>query len=353
MLRRYRATGADLPFGDPLRAHGTALEGYFWRLTDPGSGRVVVALCGVHRDGEGRSWSNVALAAHPGRVLHQADVPGGLADPDDLGVRAGAGTFHGDERGVRVDLGPRARLDLHIHEACAWPTGRALGGLGIGQVVPGLSQRWHPYLLGARATGTAQLDGERIDLDGFRVYAEKNWGTSGFPSRWWWGQAQHVDGRPDACVAFAGGAISLGPWRTHATAIVVRVGDRVVRLGDPVRSPVRTDFATDGRWRLWARSRRLTVELDGRADPAGAHLLPVPLPARRCSVPGARQHFDGQLHVTVRERGRLLLEGRSPLAGLEHGGAHVMAEVSRAAAATAPGGRPAGCLPAGRGRRAA
>ena len=33
-LRLYRATGADLPFGDPLTAHGVAMEGYFWRFTD-------------------------------------------------------------------------------------------------------------------------------------------------------------------------------------------------------------------------------------------------------------------------------------------------------------------------------
>ena len=40
ILPRYRSTGADLPFGNPLRAHrGVAMEGYFWRITDPGTGR--------------------------------------------------------------------------------------------------------------------------------------------------------------------------------------------------------------------------------------------------------------------------------------------------------------------------
>ena len=29
LLSRYRATGADLPFGDPTRAHGVDMEGYF------------------------------------------------------------------------------------------------------------------------------------------------------------------------------------------------------------------------------------------------------------------------------------------------------------------------------------
>lgn len=335
VLSRYRATGADLPYGDPLRAHGTALEGYFWRLSDPRSGRVIVALCGVHRDGDGRAWSNVALASHPGGVVHQADLPGGLADPDGLGVTAGRGVLRGDARGVRVDLGAHARLDLRIDDPAGWPARRALGGLGLGQVVPGLSQRWHPHLLGARARGRAHLDGETVDLDGFRVYAEKNWGTAGFPSRWWWGQAHHFARAPGACVAFAGGSVSLGPVSTHASAVVVRLGDRVVRLGDPVLSPVRTSFDEDGRWRLRARGPRWAVELDGRADPAGAHVLPVPLPARRRSVPGARQHFSGELHVVVRRFGRVVLDDVSPLAGLEHGGRHVMDDEASAGAPVA------------------
>lgn len=35
----YRASGADGLFGDPLPAHGLAMKGYFWRFTDPASGR--------------------------------------------------------------------------------------------------------------------------------------------------------------------------------------------------------------------------------------------------------------------------------------------------------------------------
>ncbi|GAA4261069.1 hypothetical protein GCM10022294_08110 [Dietzia aurantiaca] len=53
LLGWYRATGADVPFGDPLRAHGVAMEGYFLRLTDSDRGRVVIALIGVNRGPEG------------------------------------------------------------------------------------------------------------------------------------------------------------------------------------------------------------------------------------------------------------------------------------------------------------
>ncbi|MFD2393343.1 hypothetical protein ACFSSF_05200 [Dietzia aerolata] len=62
LLGWYRSTGADLPFGDPLRAHGVAMEGYFLRLTDRERGRVVIALIGVNRGPEGH-WATLGLAS--------------------------------------------------------------------------------------------------------------------------------------------------------------------------------------------------------------------------------------------------------------------------------------------------
>jgi len=322
MLRRYRALGADPPFGDLLRAHGVAMEGYFWRLTDPRSDRVLVALCGIHRGADGRTWSNVALAAHPGRVVHACDLDDGHADPLRLGVRAGNGHFDAGPSHVRLDLGDRASLDLRLHDARGW-TRRAFGGLGVAHLIPGLSQHWHPHVLGARASGTARLGDEEIDLDGFTVYAEKNWGPDGFPDRWWWGQADAFPGA-DACVAFAGGQVSLGPLRTMQTALVVRLGDTLIRLGDPLLSPTRAALQ-DGRWHLRSRGPRWAVTIEAHADPAGAHVLPVPLSAEGYSVDGARQHFAGELRVSVRHFGREVFDGVSPLAGLEHGGPHTVA----------------------------
>lgn len=61
----YRRTGADVPFGDPLPSHGTAMEGWSWRLTDSASGRVVVASCCVNQNRDG-NWATVAVAVQPG-----------------------------------------------------------------------------------------------------------------------------------------------------------------------------------------------------------------------------------------------------------------------------------------------
>lgn len=318
---RYRATGADLPFGDPLPAHGVAMEGYFWRFTDRTSGRAIIALNGVNRGPAGHGadphWATLGLAAHPSGFLRTTVHPEGHASTTGLGVLAGD-AFHGTPDGLRVDLGTDARLEVVVTDPVRWPR-RSVGGSSVFQAVPALNQYWHPWLLGGRASGRAVLGGESWELDGWDVYAEKNWGKGGFPESWWWGQA-HGFADPGACVAFAGGDVHSGPLRTRVTALVVLLpGGRLLRLGDPVVSPVRAEVS-DEHWRLRGRSARWQVEVDGRGTLGSAHVLPVPLPAERRNVPGAIEHLGATMRVSVRRRGRLVWEGESTVAALEHGG---------------------------------
>ena len=318
MLRRYRALGADLPWADLRRGHDVAMEGHFWRFSDPASGRVVLALCGVSRDHEG-SWGNLALAAHPGGFLRAADVPHARADPAALGVvaRGVGGSFAADARRVELDLGPGARLGVTLEDR--WPRQPAmLGGSGAAHLVPGLGQYWHPHLLGARVSGHAVLGEDTIDLTGWRAYAEKNWSPGGgFPPHWWWGQAQGFDD-PGVCVAFAGGVVTVGPARLEATALVLGLDGRVVRLGNPLLAPAAV--SADGeRWAVRVRGPRWSAELEGGAPSSAAHVLPVPLPAERRSVPLAHEHLAARLALTVRRRGRVVYAGESAVAGLEVG----------------------------------
>lgn len=327
LLARYRATGADPPWGDLLRAHpGVRMEGYFWRFTDPGSGRVLIALCGVNRARDG-FWSTLGLAAHPGGFLRTLAHPQGFADPDGLGARAGE-AFDARADSLRVALGEDARLDVRIEDPVPWSR-RSLGGSSVFQLVPALNQYWHPWLLGGRASGSAVAGLERWELDGWQVYAERNWGAGGFPQAWWWGQAQGFE-EDGACVAFAGGLIESGPFRTEVTAVVVRLpGGRLLRLGDPVVSPTRAEV-TDERWSLRTRGLRWSVEIEGFSPLRCAHVLPVPLPLERRNVPGAIEHLGGRMEVVACERGRVAWRGVSQLAALEHGGIErAVAEVRR------------------------
>jgi tocopherol cyclase len=320
MLAAYRRTGADLPFlSDPRGYHGVGMEGYFWRITDVRSATVVVALLAVSRDARGATWGMAALAVHPGGFVRAATLAHATADPRALRVRAAGddgAVLEADDGRLRVDLGPDARLDVAFEQRVGWPR-RAFGGIGPAQAVPGLSQYWHPHLLGARVRGEARAGGATLALDGATAYAEKNWGGAGHPPDWWWGQA-HGFVREDVCVAFAGGRATLGPVPVRATAVVVALGGEVVRLVAPLQ-PLRVAVDERG-WRLRGRTARHALEIEACAGGAAPHRLPVPVPAERRRLDGfSAMHLAGTLRLRLRRRGRTVFEGTSRLAGLERG----------------------------------
>lgn len=329
--KRYRSTGADPLFCNPNRAHpGVAMEGYFWRITDQETGRVIIALCGANRGPRG-SWATVGLAAWPNGFIRTEALDGVWTDPVGLGVRSGAaseesdresggksGALEGKRDRLRVDLGQDSRLDLTIRDLTPWPR-TSFGGSSVFQLVPGLNQYWHPWLLGGKASGTAVLGEATWELHNADVYAEKNWGREGFPDSWWWGQAQGFEDA-GACVAFAGGLVTAGRMKVEVTALVVRLPDgRVIRLGNPGISPVRTR-TSDERWRLSGRGYGWRIEIAASAPLDQAFVLPVPLPSERRNVAGDLEHLVGNMKIRVERFGRPVWSGMTTLAALEHGG---------------------------------
>jgi tocopherol cyclase len=258
-------------------------------------------LCGVCP-----GWALVGVATWPGDAWRPAILDGPVADSH--GVRIG-GTFAGEADRLRVEV-PGARVHADLRDVVRWP--RSWHGTGPAGWAPFLRQYWRPLVLRGGAEGFVDV-GERWSLDGATAYVERNWGN-GFPPVWWWGEA-HDFGGDEVTVAFAGGP-ALGPL--HATAVVVHLGSRLIRLGEPLIAGVRAEVEP-GRWVLRGRSLRHRVEIEASGDPAAAHVLDVPVPAERRVVPWSHQHLAGRLRVRVERRGRLAYEGESALAGLELG----------------------------------
>jgi hypothetical protein len=289
------------------------MEGWFWRATDAATGRVVVALCGVNRHPAG-DWATVAVALHPGDVVRSAVLDDARANRSHFGIVAGtapSAMFRASPERLQVDL-EDVHVDLAFPDPYVWPL--AFGGGGVFSSVPFLNQYWHPYRLGGTATGIVEHSADRWSLDDATLYCERNWGA-GFPERWWWGQAHDFDGA-DVSVAFSGGLLSLGPIARMVSGVVVRLGDRVIRITPP--APVRSSLSP-GRWSLRARSLRYQIDLEGDGLGQEPHVLPVPLPAERRNVDTDYEYLAGSLHCVVRKRGRVIFDGTSELAGLEIG----------------------------------
>lgn len=310
MLGVYRRLGANLPFSDPSGYHGVRLEGWFWRFVTPG-GDVVLCIAAVCRSAGG-TWGMAALGTSAAATVRSGRAGDVSVFGDAADVKVG-GLLAADDRRLRVRL-DGASLDVAFAHRRPFG-GRCFGGLGPAQVVPGLSQYWHPHLPHARVThGTCTVDGRTLSLDGADAYAEKNWGAGGMPERWWWGQGHVGDDR--TCVAFAGGPAGIGPVKVDATALVVGE-DRWVAPLQPLSIDV-----SDTRWAFVARGPRTRVEVEGTVDPAHdpTLLLPVPRAEERRVLDGhSPQHLSGRLRVEVRRRGVVQLSGETATAGLELG----------------------------------
>ena len=109
-----------------VRAHGVAMEGYYWRLTDPAAGRCIVALCGVCRGGTTGRGRSSRSPSHPGGFVRWRDTAGrggrsGRARRRRVGAPTARRCCAAPSGGSRVDLGPDARLEAVLEGACRWP----------------------------------------------------------------------------------------------------------------------------------------------------------------------------------------------------------------------------------------
>ncbi|GAA2920923.1 hypothetical protein GCM10010446_01180 [Streptomyces enissocaesilis] len=308
---RWRRTGADFPWGDPLPSHQAPMEGYLWRFTDTRRGRVLLVACGINHHSR-QPWGTVVVAADPLGTVRSTSVDGAWASTQSYQICVPA-TLRYDAGALHVRLGDDLHINCVLREPRSRPR-RTFHGSGIFSLVPGLNHYWHPHLFDAKVRGAARLGDQVWDLSDCHVYAEKSWGR-GFPHTWWWGQAHGFD-RGEMCVAFAGGLLGRGRLTLPVGGVVVSVGNRMISLVPP--AAMVQGGERDGRWTIKARNHRYRVRLVGEGTGSRPSRLPIPLldPHR---FGYSTQHLAGNLQLQVFRDGKLYYAGQSALASLETG----------------------------------
>ena len=166
---------------------------------------------------------------------------------------------------LRVRMGDDAWVDARLRPRVTWPR-RALGGLGPGQLFPDSRST------GIRCCSRRRSRARRASAAGAcgsRALA-RMWRRTGAPGSPGAGGGAQADAfpDPDVGVAFAGGRLPMLGVSAAPTAVVVRLGERVLRLVPPLaRAQARVNAQS---WHVQVRSPRYRLELEGETAGDGA-----------------------------------------------------------------------------------
>jgi hypothetical protein len=117
-------------------------------------------------------------------------------------------------------------------------------------------------------SGRLTVDGERIDVDGWRGSQNHNWGSRHTDS-YAWGQVAGFDDAPDVFLECSTAQIRLGPvWTPRMSLLVLRADGEetaINSLGQSIRARGRCEGFD---WRIESRMRGTTVRLRMHAPPS-------------------------------------------------------------------------------------
>ena len=325
MSARYRATGADPPWGDPRGYHGVGMEGYFWRITEPRRGVVVVVLVAVNRDAGGRDMGDARDGRAPRRPRPRGDgrprdgrappasacgSTATTAAPCSRRATSACGSTSAPTRAStsRSPTGPRGPS-----ASCSAGSGRRRRSRA--------SASTGTRTCSARASGAAGWPGRTRSPSTARPPTPRRTGARAGIRRSGGGARRTASpsGRTRAWRSPAAGRASAR-WPCPARP---RSSSRsAARSSASSRRPSRcASRSAAGGWRLRARGARYRVDIEGHAGGTEPHLLPVPV-AVRAPAPGGAVGDAPRGHAArpaARAGARLVFAGTSRLAGLERG----------------------------------
>ena len=176
---------------------------------------------------------------------------------------------------------------------------------------------WQVLMAHGLASGQIYWQGKPYDFEKAPAYAEKNWGGA-FPSKWFWLQCNAFANAPELSITAAGGVREVVFLKEDVGLIGIHYRGEFYEF-----LSTQTAFAWTvepwGSWLLSAHSDRYRVEITGRTHDRGAY---VRVPTRNGLQWLCRDTTHGELQVQLwTSDGKVIVEARSNLAGLEVGGA--------------------------------
>lgn len=228
-----------------------------------------------------------------------------------LEIRVGGNRFSAE--GLELDLGEglfSGRVDF---EAFTVPPRRVLapGVMGPYSFAPFMECRHGLVSLDHGLTGSFVAEGRKVDFQGGRGYAEKDWGTS-LPSRWVWSQSNNFPTEGDSFMF----SLARVPWLGSAFdgfLCVARLGGAFLLETTWTGGRIEGLSVRDDRAGLAIVRGRRRIEVSMRRNRAGLLRAPVEgVLSRRIA-----ESVDAELSVSWREGGELRFEGLARNAGLE------------------------------------
>lgn len=295
-------------------------EGWYYKQTDASQSHSVALIPGISFSADGKSKHSFVQVVPSWGDTHYFSLPAdrfrSRSEPP-FTVSVGSSTF--DAQGVSLDLADDECVvsgRLSFGPWAQWPVSLlSPGAMGPFRFVPGM-ETYHGILsMDHSVTGWIELDGKRVDFDGGRGYAEKDWGRS-FPSSWIWAQTNSF--------ASTGSSLSVSvakvPWMTGAfvgsIAGFLQDGE-LHRFATYTGARVRCIETTSSEASIVVADRR--EELEMHLHGSTALILKAP-------VLGAMEGHDaeslgGSIDVTLRSirggRSHVVFNGTGRQAGIE------------------------------------
>lgn len=289
-------------------------EGWYFKIVDPSERFAFAVIPGISLEASGESHAFIQLLDGKRCTAEYIRFPKDQFRPSAARFELDLGGNHFTADGLRLDL-PRLRGELRFRNRFPWP--RMLGAPGIMgwySFVPFMECYHGIVSVNHQLEGALEIDGEVVNFNGGKGYAEKDWGRS-FPSSWIWMQSNHFDREGQVSLT---ASVARIPWiGSHFIGYIVgfMLDGRLFRFATYTGAEMRASL-TGEKVQLSFRDRRRRLEIVAGPGPGGELLSPI----SGAMTGKVNESMQGQVAVSFYEGETLVFSGTGRNAGLELAG---------------------------------